>query len=246
VLSWLLLAILVIIWAAFLLPSRQRSPAVSVEEFGRKMSLLAETNRDSSGRWVLTPRRDERFLGPRDRTRVRLRRRRRLVFSVLAETAGLTFLMGLFPPFRAMLYATGVLVVVILGYAAMLVQIRQEELERARLRRLELRASPTAGPQGRVRTVYPSYTAGRNGNGVMHGNGHGNGHGLVQGNGSGHGNGRAVSSERHPSTDFWAGRNSLFEDDAEFIDEDVHVIVRRASEIEEETLAAEAVGSERR
>src|SRR6266581_9569719 len=109
-LSWLFIAGLGIIWAAFLLPSdRSASPVSTVEEFERKMDMLAETNGVSPGRWVLVPRKGERFLGSRDRKRLRVRRRRRQVFSVLVEATGLTLLIGLFPPLHLMLVGTAIL-----------------------------------------------------------------------------------------------------------------------------------------
>jgi len=74
--GWIFLAVLGIIWATFLFPFLRhgRSPTSSVQEFERKMDLLAETNRAQRGRWVLTPRAGERFLGRRGRSRSRLRR----------------------------------------------------------------------------------------------------------------------------------------------------------------------------
>ena len=53
--DWLLLAVLGIIWAAVLLPGRKKeaSPAASVEEFGKNMDRLAESEQE--GRWVVMP-----------------------------------------------------------------------------------------------------------------------------------------------------------------------------------------------
>src|SRR6266496_1394625 len=113
VVTWLLVAGLGIIWVASLLPHRRgrTSPTSSIEEFERKMNLLADTHRTSSGRYVLIPRENERFVGPRDRERIRVRRRRRTVFTVLFEATGVSLLIGLFPPLRAMLFVTAVLAV---------------------------------------------------------------------------------------------------------------------------------------
>jgi len=132
VLSWTLLAVLGIIWAAFLLPSWRRSPTSSVEAFEEKMNLLAEANSAQPGRWVLVPQKGRRFLGPQDRQRMRLRRRRRLVFMTLLEAIGFTLVIGLFPPLRTMLYATGLLVVALIAYVVVLLRVRQEESARAR------------------------------------------------------------------------------------------------------------------
>src|SRR5206468_13043800 len=80
VLSWLLLAVLGMICAAFLLPSWRRSPSSTAEEFEERLNVLAEANKVTAGRWVLMPRQGRRFLGPEDRQRARVRRRRRAVF----------------------------------------------------------------------------------------------------------------------------------------------------------------------
>ena len=209
--SWLLLAILGIIWAAFLFPSR-RSPTSSVEEFERKMTILADTHKASPGRWVLMPRKGHRFMGPQDRTRARARRRRRQLFGVLLEACVLTFLIGLFPPLRKMLYGTAILIVVLMGYVVTLLRIRALEEHQARARHLMSRSARALGAW-RSR----GYVA-ENGNG----NGHSNGHA----NGNGHGNGRAVPNGR--------SRHAHVP-----IDEDAHVIVRTSEELEREAILAQ-------
>jgi hypothetical protein len=117
--DWLLLAVLGIIWAVFLIP--HRGPQQSVEGFERDMDMLSHLNRP--GRWVLMPRRDERFLGPGGRARARARERRRRVFIVLFEAIALTGLIGAFPPLRAMWWVTGGFLVVLGGYVSLLVRI---------------------------------------------------------------------------------------------------------------------------
>ena len=52
--GWLLLAALVVLWAAFLVPSWKGSPDKSMKDFERNMDLLAGT--ESQGRWIVTPR----------------------------------------------------------------------------------------------------------------------------------------------------------------------------------------------
>ncbi len=205
-LTWLLLSVLGIIWAALLFPSRSRSPKSSVEEFEQKMNLLAEANRAAPGRWVLMPRKGQRFMGP-DRGRARVKRRRRQVFMVLLEATGLTFIMGLFPPFRIMLGVTVVLVFLLLVYMAVLVRLRAEELERARMQRM---------------TAYkPAALVAR------YGNGNGNGHApLHAGNGHGYGNG-------NPELD---ARTDWLETGLRVVDEDVHVVVYRSDEIDTSSL----------
>lgn len=154
--SWLLVALLGIIWAAFLIPSRRRSPVSSIEEFEQQMSLLAETKDVAPGRWVLMPRKDRGLLTPRDRQRGRVRRRRRQVFMVLLEATTLTLLMGLFPPLRMMLYGTAVLALLLLAYSLVLAKIREDEVEEVR-RRLREEAAGGVRPNGRrPRSVHGS------------------------------------------------------------------------------------------
>jgi hypothetical protein len=165
VLSWLLIAGLGIIWLTFLLPSRRRSPSSSVEEFEQKMSMLAEANKASAGRWVLMPRKGERFMGS-DRGTARARRRRRFVFIALLDLGALTLIIGLFPPFRPMLLGTVVIAAVLLVYTAFLVKVRADEADRMRARRRMQLAAERAD----ART--PSYA----GSGSHSSNGNGNGH----------------------------------------------------------------------
>jgi hypothetical protein len=117
--DWLLLAVLGIIWAVFLIP--HRGPQQSVEGFERDMDMLSHLNRP--GRWVLMPRKDERFRGPGGRARARARERRRRVFIVLFEAIALTGLIGAFPPLRAMWWVTGGFLVVLGGYVSLLVRM---------------------------------------------------------------------------------------------------------------------------
>jgi len=100
--QWLLLALLGIMWATFLVPmGRKRSDARSVEEFERRMELLAQAEvHGTGGRWIVTPRKGVRFLGPRERQQARARARRRRVFVFLLEAIGLSLLIGIVPPLR--------------------------------------------------------------------------------------------------------------------------------------------------
>jgi hypothetical protein len=121
--DWLLLAVLGIIWAVFLIP--HRGPQQSVEGFEREMDMLSHLNRP--GRWVLMPRRDERFLGRGGRSRARARERRRRVFTVLAEAITLTGLIGAFPPLRAMWWATVAFLGVLAIYVYLLLRLHVPE-----------------------------------------------------------------------------------------------------------------------
>jgi hypothetical protein len=190
-----------IIWIAFLLPLRrgERSPASSVDDFERRMSMLAEADRPSPGRWVVMPRKDERFVGPRDRERLRIRDRRRRVFTFLLEACALTLIMGLFPPLRSMLLGTGVLILLLVAYAAMLVNIKAREAERLRARRsIAPNRPPGVEVGGRERV-----------------------HAFTE-----------VDGLDDPRAVFEAG--------VRLLDDDVHVVVRRAGEIEREPVGAPA------
>jgi hypothetical protein len=121
-LSWLMLAALAMMWAAFLLPNRKNSPSNSVKDFERDMDLLADT--EGQGRWIVTPKKGMAFIGPRARAQARARERRRRVFVFLLESIALSFLIGLAPPLRAIWIGTGILVVILGLYSWMLISIR--------------------------------------------------------------------------------------------------------------------------
>ena len=115
--GWLLLAALLILWAAFLIPSWASPPSKtdkSMKDFERNMDILAET--ETQGRWIVTPRKGTTFIGRRAREQARVRERRRRVLMVLIESLALTALIGLVPPLRAMWYATAILLVLLGGY----------------------------------------------------------------------------------------------------------------------------------
>lgn len=122
----MLLAVLGIMWTAFLVPvSRKRSDARSVEDFERRMELLAQAEvHGTSGRWIVTPRKGVRFLGPRERQQARARARRRRVLVVLLEAIGLTLLIGVVPPLRVAWIVTAALGGVLLLYVWMLLVMK--------------------------------------------------------------------------------------------------------------------------
>jgi hypothetical protein len=241
--TWLLLAGLGIIWAAFLLPSRRRSPAASVEEFEERMSLLAGANGSTTGRWVLMPRKGERFLGPLDRKRLRVRRRRRVVFTVLLDATGLTLLIGVFPPFRKVLILAIPLMVALMAYSLMLAKISADERDRARRRQ---RAARRLGDAHAGEREYAPYRAAvyatvgtngnghANGNGNGHANGNGNGHANGHANGNGHtnGNGHANGRTRPAAGRFAEYEPEFTEHGVRIVEDDVHVIVYRSDGID--------------
>jgi Flp pilus assembly protein TadB len=125
--DWLLLAALGIMWVAFLLPSERRrhTASTSVEDFERRMELLAQVDTNGEpGRWILTPRKGVRFVGPNERRRARARERRRQVFAFLLESIGITFLIGLVPPLHALWAVTGALVAVLGLYVWLLLAMK--------------------------------------------------------------------------------------------------------------------------
>jgi len=151
--GWLLLAALTMIWAAFLLPSWRRSADRSVREFERGLELLAGTESNGHGRWIVTPRKGIAFLGPRARAQARARERRRRVFVFLLESIGLTFLIGLVPPLRVMWYGTGALIALLGVYVWLLVSMKQQARDRYAAR------APSPSPQRPVRASRLGYAA---------------------------------------------------------------------------------------
>lgn len=160
--GWLMLAALVMIWAAFLLPrGRPGTPGRTIEGFERDMELLAETGRAGSGRWIVTPQKGTPFIGPQARARQRALERRRRVLVALLESIGLSFLIGLVPPLRAVWYATAVLLLVLGAYVWLLLWLKHQgpqarALERARLVRVP--DSPVVVPRTRYVTDASSRT----------------------------------------------------------------------------------------
>jgi len=146
--GWLLLAALLILWAAFLIPSWASPPSKtdkSMKDFERNMEMLAET--ESPGRWIVTPRKGTTFIGLRARAQARARERRRRVLMVLIESLVLTALIGLVPPLRAMWYATATLFVLLGSYvwALLTMKARADAHDPARPR--ETAATAPASPR---------------------------------------------------------------------------------------------------
>lgn len=128
--EWLPLAVLGIMWAAFLLPTRRKAstPQGSVGDFERRMELLAQAeSQGTEGRWIVTPRKGMRFMGQAERNRARARGRRRQVFTFLLETIALTFLIGLVPPLRVAWAVTGVFAGLLAVYVWLLLTIKHRE-----------------------------------------------------------------------------------------------------------------------
>jgi hypothetical protein len=146
--GWLLLVALVVLWAAFLVPSWASSPNKadkSMKDFERNMDLLAET--ESPGRWIVTPRKGTTFIGLRARAQARARERRRRVLIVLIESLVLTALIGLVPPLRAMWYATATLFVLLAGYVWALLTMKAQADAHDPARPRETAASAPTSPR---------------------------------------------------------------------------------------------------
>jgi hypothetical protein len=100
-----------------------------VEDFERRMELLADTERNGQGRWIVTPRKGMAFIGPRERAKQRARQRRRRVFVFMVECIVLTALIGLVPPLHAMWFATGGLLALLGVYVWLLVSLKARSAE---------------------------------------------------------------------------------------------------------------------
>jgi hypothetical protein len=117
--DWLPIAVLGIIWAAFLLPWPRRGRVSRQFPDLREDVELQKDATHQPGRWVLAPKKGSRFVGSRERARLRARERRRRIVVVLLEAVVLTALIGIFPPLRPMLFITGILALMLLGYLAL-------------------------------------------------------------------------------------------------------------------------------
>jgi hypothetical protein len=137
---------------------------------------------------------------------------------VLLEATGLTFIMGLFPPFRIMLWFTALLVLVLLVYMAALVKLRAEEVERARRRRMAAR--------GREYTDAYGYTWPARASAPYRAAAYGNAYGNGARNGAGNG---------HQRIDYAA---EWLESGLRMVDDDVHVVVFRSDEIDTSSLTS--------
>jgi Flp pilus assembly protein TadB len=127
--DWLVLVGFGIMWAVALVPlgRRRRSERASVHDFERRMELLAQTELNANGRWIVTPRKGIPFVGTAERRRTRARERRRQVFTFLLESIGISFLIGLVPPLRVIWDVTMVLVVLLAMYVWLLLYMKSKD-----------------------------------------------------------------------------------------------------------------------
>ena len=147
--EWMLLAALGIMWAAFLVPRghRKSTESRSVNDFEHRMELLANAEvHGTTGRWIVTPRKGVRFLGPDDRRRARARDRRRKIFVALLELIVLSFLIGLVPPLRQVWFVTAGLGTVLLIYVWALLSMKARGAKPSRRTRPAPAPEPVAVP----------------------------------------------------------------------------------------------------
>jgi len=118
-----------------------------------------------------------------------------------------------------MLYATGVLAILLVGYVVLLVKIRADEVAEVRYRRARAAANGSASDR--------SKDGFRDGKGFGRPYGSDDGFAYREGNGNGVGLGTEVFDHRF-----------LLEGGVQIIDEDVHVVVRRPDEVDVQALRA--------
>jgi hypothetical protein len=232
--GWLLLVALGIIWAAFLVPTRRTSHSRSIEDFERNMDLLADTEGNGRGRWIVTPRKGVAFVGTRERARERARARRRRVFVFMIESTGIAFLIGLVPPLRAIWLVAGSLMILLALYTWLLVTLREREGPASRRPVAAVRVNGSAhAVNGSARHTTNGHKS--NGGAVQNGhasNGHAapggqaNGHAFHNGQGNGHAAHSGQVSNSHASNGHGvhngqANGHAFFD-----VDEFVNIVVR--------------------
>lgn len=118
--SWLLLAALGMLWAAFLSPTKKASPTESVRTFERDMRRLGRDETVIEAPLLPDP-------GP-----ARARAVHRRAFMGLVYALVFTFLVGLAPALRDAWYVTAVLAVGLAVYVRVLRVRRERAIERRR------------------------------------------------------------------------------------------------------------------
>ncbi|HEX6008531.1 MAG TPA: hypothetical protein VFZ50_00355, partial [Actinomycetota bacterium] len=159
------------------------------------MDLLAETEGNGRGRWIVTPRKGVAFVGTRERARERARARRRRVFVFMIESTGIAFLIGLVPPLRAIWLVAGSLMILLALYTWLLVTLREREGPTSRRPVAAVRVNGSAhAVNGSARHT----TNGHKSNSRAVQNGH-NGHAAPGGEANGHAfhNGQANGHAAH-------------------------------------------------
>lgn len=155
--DWLVLAGLGIMWVVLLAPTgrRRHSEKATVRDFERRMELLAQTEVNANGRWIVTPRKGIPFVGTAQRQRSRARDRRRQVFTFLLESIGISFLIGVVPPLRAVWDVTMVLGVLLALYVWLLLYMKGQD----RVSPAHEKAQAAREPQGSVPVASQRFVA---------------------------------------------------------------------------------------
>ena len=171
------------------------------------MDLLADTEGNGRGRWIVTPRKGVAFVGTRERARERARARRRRVFVFMIESTGIAFLIGLVPPLRAIWLVAGSLMILLALYTWLLVTIREREGPASRRPMAPVRVNGSANAvNGSARHATNGH--GSNGQAVHNGHasngkaaliGQANGHAVHNGQGNGYSAHTAQVSNGHAS-----------------------------------------------
>jgi hypothetical protein len=150
-------------------------------------------------------------------------------------------LIGLFPPLRSMLVLTMILAGLLVLYVFLLLQLRAQEVHRARVMRarrarMEAQAAQPAQfermPVEALRQSMASSNGNGHGNGNAHSNGNGNRNGRAAHASNGNGNGYHV-----PEPLVGESQPGDLDDFQALLDDDVHVVVRHADPEEREALA---------
>lgn len=128
------LVVIVLLWAAFLLPPLIRSrlagnPVESIGRFNRHLRVLRNTSPAASALANSATGEMPRIWVSEAR-RLAVRRRRRQVAKGLLIAAGVTFIAGLLPGMSALLALHVVIDLMLVGYLTMLAQVRRQEAER--------------------------------------------------------------------------------------------------------------------
>ncbi|MDP9387687.1 MAG: hypothetical protein M3Q48_07100 [Actinomycetota bacterium] len=158
----MVLVVLAVIWGAVLFQPVMRAradarPADSIGNFRHQLGVLRRTSPLSMApaNTLRVPRygpapvptyRMARNYSPEAARRARTLKRRRDVLFTLLVAMGVTLILGVLPPFRALLGLHVLCDVLFVGYVALLVRARNEAAERE----MKLRFLPTAAPPENV------------------------------------------------------------------------------------------------
>ena len=155
-----LLLILLVVWAAVLIPPwvrarAEHSPQTSIAGFNRRLSVLAMRARDTrplpgfaATFPTLPPPAAPGFVGLQPGlTQSEAQRRRAMIVQGLAGAAACTFVLGLLPPLRFFLVLFVLDLIALAGYIALLLQWKNNRVERrVKVRPLPMRSVPNGRP----------------------------------------------------------------------------------------------------